>query len=371
MQDKVELYVNNKVVSNFISYTIDADLYTPADAFKLQLANPGISITPGLPCMLKINGSTELMGIIDKVEKSVDKKGTSLSVEGRDYMGVLVDSYCETSPSVANKKIGAIADILLANLRANNPQFPNFLQIKYQENVVGKYKTKKEKSSSTSLLYGSEEAHKIAKIEPGTTIFEALKNLSMSRGLLFWAEPDGRMVIGRPMAKGKPEFTLTLKKSGIGNNVIKSQKCDDISKQYSKVTVIGQRQGQDSDGETLAGAQKVNPAKGTKEDDTFPFYKPFVTVNSNDAYTQSQYARLIMEKQRRESRKLTYTVDRHHQLQNGTAKNWKFNTFCEVVDEAQGINDNFLIYGRTFELSRQDGPTTTIHLGPSGLISEE
>ena len=370
MQDNVELYVDNKVIEHFISYTIDADIYIPADAFRLQLANPGMDIETGSLCEIRINGKKELTGIIDKVEKTVDKSGTKLSVEGRDLMGLLVDSYCEEFITLENKKIDVIANTLLSKLVQKNPQFLSINNISYQENIAGTGKKRPAKSGKTSSLSAGEEEQQITKIEPGMTIFQVLNNMAKSRGLLFWCEPDGHMNIGRPMAKGEPEFFLTLKKDGIGNNVIRSVQCNDISKRYSQVTVIGQRQGQDSDGKELDGAKKINTTKGTEIDASFPFYKPFVSVNRSDPNTLKKNARTILEKQRRDGRKLTYTVGRHHQAGSDgmTKNNWRFNAFCKVVDETQKINEEFLIYGRTFELSKQGGPTTTVHLGPPGLI---
>ena len=57
MTDSVELKINDVVVEHFEKYTITADLYTAADAFSLQLANPGVTITPGMTCELYINGT--------------------------------------------------------------------------------------------------------------------------------------------------------------------------------------------------------------------------------------------------------------------------------------------------------------------------
>jgi prophage tail gpP-like protein len=40
-----------------------------------------------------------------------------------------------------------------------------------------------------------------------------------------------------------------------------------------------------------------------------------------------------------------------------------------VRDDELGINDTFLIFGRTFELSREGGTSTTLRLGPPGLVA--
>jgi len=94
MPDKIELSVGGLKVEHFISYEISADLYTPADAFRLELSNPETGIVPGQKCEIRINEQIELTGIIDKISTRISKSGVTKSIEGRDNMGWLIDSYC-------------------------------------------------------------------------------------------------------------------------------------------------------------------------------------------------------------------------------------------------------------------------------------
>jgi prophage tail gpP-like protein len=361
MPDKVELRVGADIknkkpgikIEHFLSYQIDADLYTPADAFRLELANPETMIRPGLVCELFINDKKELTGIIDKVHRKVIKSGVSLAVEGRDYMGLLVDSYCEPPwITVTNMKLKALAETLLAKV-----PFINRKDIIYQKNIAGKLKSKKK--TTTTVL--PDPAQKIGQIEPGQTIFEVLKMYSLSRGLLFYCQPDGVLVFGRPMAKGEPEYALHIDRTGAGNNAIESSVVDDISKRFSKITVMGQQQGSQS----TVFAAGINTPPGISLDAAFPFYKPFVALDNNDSLSPKEHARLLMEKMRRDGQRLIYTVGRHSQ----NKQNWMINKFCHIKDEAQGIEGDYLIYGRTFELSKQSGPTTKLKLGLPGLIA--
>jgi len=141
--------------------------------------------------------------------------------------------------------------------------------------------------------------------------------------------PDGTFVFGRPLAKGGPEYSLTMRLDGKGNNVIESDCVEDISRRYSKIIVVGQQQG----GQAIFNASGINTYTTRTVSDA-PLKKTFVTVDNNDNVSPAMRARLIEEKQRRESFKLKYTVGRHSQ--NG--KNWQINKFCHVVDEPQGIN---------------------------------
>jgi len=358
MSDKVQLRFGKTVadtaIERYISYHVDADLYVPADAFRIEM-NPDVKIAAGMRCELLINDRLELTGIVDKTHRKVNKDGVSLVAEGRDLMGLLVDSHCEKFISVSGKKLDELAEILLEKV-----PFINRKEIRYQENVAGRLKKKAVKKGG--LLFGLDEPQVISKIEPGMTIFEVLRQVAMSRGMLFYALPDGTFVFGRPMVSGEPIYAVHLKKDDIGNNVIEAEYIDDISKRFSKVRVVGQRQGQEPDG--------LNPAKRNPEgvtiDPSFPFYKTHVSKNHNDNLSVQRQADFIMEKQRRDGMRLTYKVARHSQ--NGT--NWAINEFCQVEDEVNNLKGPYLIYGRTFELSDEGGPTTTVKLGPPGWIGE-
>ena len=200
MPDKVELKIGGIKIEHFLKYSINADLYTPADAFHLELANPETVITAGKQCDLWINNNLELTGIIDKVHRKVNKSGESLAVEGRDFMGWLVDAYCESFVDTKNMKLKTLAELLLAKA-----PFISLKSIDYEKNVVGTLKGKK--ATGSGFLSALDTAQKIGHIEAGMTIFEVLKNYSLSRGMLFYCTEKGQLVFRRPLAKGAPEYT--------------------------------------------------------------------------------------------------------------------------------------------------------------------
>lgn len=359
--DDVVLLVDNMRIKHFIRYDIACDILTPASAFSLELANPEINIRKGTLCDLYVNGVKELAGVIDAVHRRIDKNGgATLSLEGRDYMGWLVDAHCEPPwEDISNIKLKALTDKLLAKA----PAFVKRLSVEYESNVAGKGSAK---TSASGMLAMSDTAQKITRVEAGMTIFQVLNNYARSRGLLFYCQPDGRLVFRRPLTKGMPEYTLTMKTSGAGNNVIESDVREDISRQYSKYTVIGQQQ----DTDDAESATDIN-TQASSTDADFPFYKPYVTTDNNDDQSPAKSARLLMEANRREGTQLTYTVGRHSQ----EGKNWAVNKMCHITDEKQslngstGIDGDYLIYGRTFWMDKESGPQTIVMMGLPGVIA--
>lgn len=359
MSDSVALAIDNTHIENFLSYKIEADIYTADDAFTLELANPETAIKTGQRCELYVNGQLELTGISDRRIRRYDKAGLKLTVEGRDLMGLLVDSHCETFPTVQGKKLKALAEMLLKDI-----PFVNRMPVIYHDEAAqirGKLKGKK-KTVDNPLAGFQDTPQALAHIEAGMTVFEVLRTYAASRGVMFWAMPDGTMVFGKPRATGEPQFSITMSRDGSNNNATHAEETDDISKRFSRVTVLGQQQGQDDFG---MAADKIL-TKGIAVDAAFPFRKPFVTKDNNDAQSPKMRARFLLEKQRHEGYQLAYTVPGHSQ--NG--RNWQINELCRVKDDILGIDGVYLIYGRTLELSRQTGKTTTIKLGPPGLIME-
>ncbi len=361
MRDEIYLLVDGKRIENFLSYKVEADIYTADDAFSLELSNPEIKIRTGLLCELWVNNDRELVGIIDRVSQSYDKQGRKLTVEGRDLCGLLVDSYCEEFITVEGMKLKALAERLLKKIT-----FINRNDIEYQDNIKGNLK--KKKGAGSSFLALQDGAQNFSHIEPGQTIFEVLKIYAMSRGMIFYALPSGKLVFGKPKDGGDTLFRIvTRKNAGEENNVLEGELVEDISKRYSQVTVVGQQQGTDSTGTTAINTKASIPDK------SWPFYddkgklrlyKPYVAKDNNDSRSPKLHGQMLLEKMKQEGFQLNYKVAGHSQ--NG--RNWTINEMCHVTDEVFEIDSSFLIYGRTIELSKEQGVITTLKLGYPGRV---
>ncbi len=350
MSDKVTLQIAGQRIENFLSYRVEADLYTADDAFSLDLANPEIAVSAGQRCELYVNGVLEMTGIIDRVPSGYGKPGRTLTVEGRDLGGLLVDSYCEEFIDVQGMTVKALAEKLIRKV-----PFIKRKDIIYLENIRGNLKKKKGRSAALAMM---DSAQNFVKVEPGQTIFEVLKTFAMSRGMMFFCMPDGTFVFGKPKDGGQAVYRLVTRKSDpSGNNILEGEYLQDISRRYSKITVVGQQQGLD-----ILGTADIS-TKAVVTDSTFPFYKPYVATDQNDSRSPKLHAQMLMERMKYEGLRLAYRVPGHSQ--NGT--NWRINEMCRVTDDVFGLDDDYLIYGRTFELTK-DGAFTRLILGLPGML---
>jgi prophage tail gpP-like protein len=347
--DTAYLLIDGKLIEHFVSYKVTSDIFVAEDAFQLDLANPEIFIEEGQQCELYVNDQLELKGYVESIDETSDKNGTKVIVEGKDLMGLLAGTYCEEFIKLENIELKELAKRLLKKV-----PYINLKGIKYG---------KGDKDRAVELSQRKEE-YEYVQIEPGQTVFDVLKNYAMSRGMLFFSMPDGTFVFGQPVTAGEPEFTLIRRKSGKGSNIKGGGRRRDISRRYSKVKVIGQKQGSDP---LIATDLNV---EGVYEDRDFPFYKPFVATTEYDGQDPVKYAKILAENQQFNGNQLTYTVRGHSQ---GT-KNYQVNKVCHVIDETlvnkdgSTVDDNFLIYSRVFGRSKDTGTTTTLKLSKLGVL---
>jgi prophage tail gpP-like protein len=348
---------------NFKSYSIDSDLLYAACSFSLELSplmseRVNIPIEVGQRCKLFINGHLELNGFIDTVEGDDKKDSRTLRVSGRDLMGLLVDACCELSDCEALEEVS-----LLTAAQKMVRKLP----------VISRNPPGMQEGLPDVIPLG------ILQIEPGMKIFEILSRYASMRGLIFYSMPDGTLIFGKPkryrfaedpktkhqLVRGNgdvwfpadPIWYLIRRKSGKGNNIESISYKRDISKASSIVNVVSQGAGMEGFGQCEASASFSNSDFPPK------LYKPLVITQNGDLNSPAALAKLTVEKMRREMLSITCEVAGHSQ--NGS--NWAINNFVSLIDEVNGFRGDFLIYGRTFAASKEDGMKTTLRLAKGGL----
>ena len=169
MSDKVALQVAGRRIEKFVSYRVEADLYCADNYFRVEMVPSGFDIDPAMPCKLYVNDTLAMTGIIDRVIDGDDKRGNYLSVEGRDLMGLLVDSYATAFIDHENVALKDLAEQLLADV-----PFFNRKAVQYQKGLAGALATSAQDTADgmmADLGIGQKNTH----IDPGQTIFEVLK----------------------------------------------------------------------------------------------------------------------------------------------------------------------------------------------------
>ncbi|MCO6516120.1 MAG: phage tail protein, partial [Snodgrassella sp.] len=93
--NEVVVRIGGKEHKDWLSYDIDSDFLIPADAFSFETnvsRNQGVLADySSLQCEVLINNQLVMTGIIGHQNEMVDKNNHSISFNGRDLAGLLVD----------------------------------------------------------------------------------------------------------------------------------------------------------------------------------------------------------------------------------------------------------------------------------------
>jgi len=351
--DSAYIVIGKTRIDNFISYRIDSNLFQASDSFEAVIPRVGFAIPEGSLMQVFVNNELEMTGVIDGIEEIVSSRNSDIKLKGRDLMGLLVDSRIG--------EYGSEEDIPLKDLATKLLKDVPFIEVKkiiFGEGDKAHIVHKKKRALSV-------KTHKKARMEPADTIFQVLSKQAQSRGFLFFSMPDGTFVFGKPTVSGKPAYNLSRLKNNPGNNIISGGYISDISMSYSSVTVVGQQQGLDH---FLAGEREVKSKPILNPDFPSNFKKPFVVESDDDGEDPDSKARLVMEKQRFDAFQLRYEVPEHSQA----GINYQANAICHINDEelSRPVIGDYLIYSRTFTMSKQNGVKTQLNLSRLGIRSQ-
>lgn len=329
-RDEVILLVRNARVDKFVSYTIDADLYSPEGSFSFE-CDSKYDVEKGNTCQIFVNRKCVMAGIIDTVRRSLSRSGPKMSIEGRSVAAVLADSSV-TKFATLPTTLPQLVERLVRDLP--------FLSRKDFVFNSGSDKAKVQR--------------KFVEVSPGDSVFEVIKKAANSQGYLFWASPDGELVFDKPVERGKTDFKIHAFEDGSEIDYIEGSVSETLNEQHSLIKVIGESQ-DDNDIKYVAASVK---------NDDFPFYRPLVVNWNENEGPAKKTAELQLATEKAASIQLEYTMPGHSQ--NGIP--WTINAFCDVEDHYNGANGAYLIKRRTFTLDRSEGKRTKLELQPGGSL---
>ena len=329
-RDEVILLVRNARVDKFVSYTIDADLYSPEGSFSFE-CDSKYDVEKGNTCQIFVNRKCVMAGIIDTVRRSLSRSGPKMNIEGRSVAAVLADSSV-TKFATLPTTLPQLVERLVRDLP--------FLSRKDFVFNSGSDKAKVQR--------------KFVEVSPGDSVFEVIKKAANSQGYLFWASPEGELVFDKPVERGKTDFKIHAFEDGSEIDYIEGSVSETLNEQHSLIKVIGESQ-DDNDIKYVAASVK---------NDDFPFYRPLVVNWNENEGPAKKTAELQLATEKAASIQLEYTMPGHSQ--NGIP--WTINAFCDVEDHYNGANGAYLIKRRTFTLDRSEGKRTKLELQPGGSL---
>ena len=324
MLDKVTMWVEGfGTVNNLASYSLETDMYLAASSFTVginprQSAENDFFIKEGSRIKIFVNGIVDLDGIIDSVKEGGSKDEFSITLAGRDLMGILCDHHCEEFGFKALPSNTTIKELVESMIK----DVP-FIE---KSNIIYQWAAQKVK-----------DVFEQSCVEVGSTVFDVLKQYTSRRGMLFFALPNSKFILGNPNFSGPSDFSLIRRKrDSIQNNIIEGSVTRDISNAFSKVVVLGQKENTFDNSLDLSDEMKAatTPEEIQRLNDRYtaafnmntnikvtaempkgiiPFYKPYVTKSNTDSKSAKVQAQSIIEACRASMFVLEYTVPFHSQ----------------------------------------------------------
>lgn len=324
----VTLLINGKTHGQWTDYDIVSDLLTPADDFSVTLGRPvdadPTAVKEGDKVQVRVGSDTVLSGRIDLVRTTTEKGGKTLTIQGRDDAGILLDCSAplfnaqEMDLQVIIDKI--VKPLGLAKIRIDAAK--------------------------------TDKTHKV-QIEPGSRAWDALAQYAEANGVWPWMEPDGTLVVGGPDYTAEPVAELVLRQNGENNNIKRLEIERNMAARYSEVTVLGQ---------SHTGKHNI---KATAKDEALKLHRPLI-VTEADVDSTAEAARKAKKRladSRLEGLTITAVVQ-GHRTDDGTL--WQPGQRINVLSEPDNIDGIYFLMARTFTGGRGQGTETVLTLKEDG-----
>lgn len=336
--DTVEVLIGGVAHKGWTQYEIDSDLLTPADAWRVRLAQPVIVLPPqvveGASVEVRMNHDTVLSGWLDERVLTVAAGQHELMLSGRDGSGVLLDC---SSPMLTIRQM-TLEQVVAKVVR---PLGVTRIRIDAAAKLI------REKVNT----------------EPGDTAWDSLRRAAEANGLWPWFEPDGTLVVGGPRYDLPPVATLTLRADGKGNNVLSLAERRSIVERHSDVTVYGQAHASGSGAGERDGRNNI---KATVKDEGVTVYRPKVVVDHEaiNADIARARGRKLISDARVKSYTLTATV-RGHRTDDGVL--WTPGQRVIVKSEPHNLDGVYFLMARRFTGDKSVGQRTQLTLKEDGV----
>lgn len=336
--DVLEVRIGDVSQKGWQTYEIDSDLLTPADAWRVQLAQPVIELPPqvaeGAPVEVRMTGETVLKGILDERSLLVEKGRHDLMLSGRDMAGVLLD---------CSAPIFTRSQVSLEQIVANVVKPLGITRIRIDA--------------------ANARVREKVNTEPGDTAWDALRRAAEANGLWPWFEPDGTLVVGGPRYDLPPVATLVMRADGKGNNVLSLNERRSVVERFSEVTVFGQRQSSGLDQGEQDGRANI---KATVLDDGVSSYRPKIVVDHEAVNIEIARARGRKMISDARLKALTWTaVVPGHRTDDGVL--WSPGQRVVVQSEPHQNDDIYFLLARRFTCDKANGQRTTLTLKEDGV----
>jgi prophage tail gpP-like protein len=384
-EHRVTVRAGKRLIENWTSYDVSADMLQPADQFALQLgpADPigqefgkiWKAVAPDTLVEILLDDVPIMTGYIDDRSGSSDAGGDTIAINGRDKAGRLVD---ESMPLVGFNGL-SIQDLALV---VGSPWFTR-VDLSNDTNrklVIGAGRGAKGGRVMKDPDRTRGDVRYYRKVEPGETRWNVLSHFLHENDMLAWAAADGQtLIIGQANHNQAPTFYFFNAAEGSRRqaqaNCASFRVMESVGERYSQIITMGSNAGSAKD-----YGEKVTKRKGVASDGPGlkgigkDFSHRKILLLADDAIKDDGQAqtRAVREMRERDAKghEIQLTVFGHSQ-QRADARApslYAFDTVAFVESEVFDIHGLYLITSVRFHRDRANGETTELTLVPKGTL---
>jgi prophage tail gpP-like protein len=378
VKDTVELVLGDEFsVQDPISYDVACSIFSQPSAFTLtfgwgQEAGELLERFPkGTKFQLRIAGVPIQTGLVDSIGSKGDAGGgTVVSVRGRDMLRALYKdtfiaekSYSEATHYELTRKM--MTDVGLGDLTLHADNAANRKAITGHKVIETKPVIQSdliEVESSTTSGQRKIVLNKItAKL--GERRYDFLQRHYKKAGLFLWAAGDGSLVLSRPNPNQEPGVSIVRQRGQTRNQVnVKSHSFDDgTTDRFYRYLVYG-RSGRGKAARAKCKGEWIDPemeAAGFRETKTI--HDQEIKSDKQALFAARREGAMAI----RNGWRLEYIVAGHLMpslFDHGAWSIWACDTVVSVVDDENGLKDNYWVGDLNFRRDMGGGTTTTVKL---------
>ena len=338
----MKLEVNGVQYDNFTAASCEIRLDALSNTFSFEaVAAEGepLPFKGGESCRVIVEDIPVLTGFIEIVDVSYDAGDHTITVQGRDKTGDLLDSTVDTISDLrAPITLKEIIEKVISNIGAT---------ISVVEEV------------STDPF---DAAQDVAAPEPGDNAFDFIEKYSRKRNVLLTSNGDGNVVItsgSAVQAVGGIQHII----GASDNNVIASSFSFDTTGRFNAYKMASQLNPFTLNLAGETGLDSVVSQSGGTFDPDVRIGRQLILISEVPSSNDQNEARAKWEANIRKARGLVYSVTVHGYRvdpTDSTSDLWQTNRLYQIVDDYLGKQEPMLCNSVTFTLDTDGGQLTSL-----------
>lgn len=375
LDDRVRLVLAGEEVAIAEQYECHIGFLTVPSTFALRLGHGGTvsqllkRFRPNTPFQLFIGGALQMTGATDTIAVH-EGEGSIVTIEGRDRLALLHDSYIEEEKSYTDATYFDFVARNLTEIKADFTLFQDAAAARKIQTGVRVQKPPSETSAKTKIATDAGTAGSVVRIvrsKMGERRYEFVKRHLDRAGLFLRNAPDGTFILSEPNGDQKPLYRILRRRMGSARNTVSVRlgeyRNSSAPPRYTGCVVFARHGGRKHKRGILTSDASIddemwNDPTGKDGKVGFGIKNRFHVTRDANVYSMEQasaFAQRKLAEGRRACWRLQYIATGHTTpaLVGGGRAVWSPDTVVHVTDDELDLDDDFWIESVTHRRTPQ------------------